>query len=253
MPERKHLSGKSLVLGKKSLSGWAEKAQRVGAHLVDGENRTISYIKLRWRLTGTISYEAELQLRNHGKSDGVPVCCMKSGYASGFATTLVGRTILFREVECMGCGHPRCHVIGKTVELWGGNAAEELKLMQPDRVADRLIALQEQVSILRHSLGNEIDIGFMIGARHACSRARQVSSAVGTCADPTRGSLSVDGRAISLLSGVGGVAPACAFAGAFAKARVQASSGAAMRGITVPFGLPTAGRAGAGQVPPSNP
>jgi len=176
-----------------------------GGHLVDGENRTISYIKVRWRLTGTISYEAELQLRNHGKSDGVPVCCMKSGYASGFATTLVGRTILFREVECMGCGHPRCHVIGKTVELWGGNAAEELKLMQPDRVADRLIALQEQVSILRHSLGNEIDIGFMIGARHACSRARQMSSAVGTCADPTRGSVSVDGRAISLLSGVGGV------------------------------------------------
>ena len=120
------------------------------------------------------SYEAELQLRNHGKSDNVPVCWMKLGYASGFASTLVGRTILFREVECMGCGHPRCHVIGKTVEMWGGNAAEELKLMQPDRVADQLVALQEQVSILRHSLGHEIDTGFMIGASPAFLRAYEL-------------------------------------------------------------------------------
>jgi two-component system, NtrC family, response regulator HydG len=120
------------------------------------------------------SYEAELQLRNRGKSDEVPVCWMKLGYASGFASTLVRRTILFREVECMGCGHRRCHVIGKTVEMWGGNAAEELKLMQPDRVADQLVALQEQVSMLRHSLGSEIDAGFMIGASPSFLRAYEL-------------------------------------------------------------------------------
>ena len=120
------------------------------------------------------SYEAELQLHNHGKSDDMPVCWMKLGYASGFASTLVGHTILFREVECMGCGHARCHVVGKTVEMWGGNAAEELKLMRPDRVADQLVALQEQVSILRHSLGTEIDAGFMIGASPAFLRAYEL-------------------------------------------------------------------------------
>jgi two-component system, NtrC family, response regulator HydG len=120
------------------------------------------------------SYEAELQLRNHGKSDKVPVCWMKLGYASGFASTLVGRTILFREIRCMGCGYLRCHVIGKTVEMWSGNADEELKLMQPDRIADQLIALQEQVSMLRHSLGTEIDAGFMIGASPAFLRAYEL-------------------------------------------------------------------------------
>jgi two-component system, NtrC family, response regulator HydG len=120
------------------------------------------------------SYEAELQIRNHGTNNDVPVCWMKLGYASGFASTLVGRTILFREVECMGCGHARCHVIGKTLEMWGSKAAEEVKLMQPDRVADQLIALQEQVSILRHSLGNEINTGFMIGASPAFLRAYEL-------------------------------------------------------------------------------
>jgi two-component system response regulator HydG len=120
------------------------------------------------------SYEAELQIRDHGTNNDGPVCWMKLGYASGFASTLVGRTILFREVECMGCGHTRCHVIGKTLEMWGGKAAEEVKLMQPDRVADQLIALQEQVSMLRHSLGNEINTGFMIGASPAFLRAYEL-------------------------------------------------------------------------------
>jgi two-component system, NtrC family, response regulator HydG len=120
------------------------------------------------------SYEAELQLQNHGKSDGMPVCWMKLGYSSGFASTLVGRTILFREVQCMGNGYPCCHVIGKTVEMWGGNAAEELELMRPDRMADQLVALQEQVSILRHSLGDGIDTGLMIGASPAFIRAYEL-------------------------------------------------------------------------------
>jgi DNA-binding NtrC family response regulator len=120
------------------------------------------------------SFEAELQLLNHGKSDGAPVCWMKLGYASGFASTLVGQTILFREIECLGSGHPRCHVVGKTVEMWDGNAAEEMELMQPDRVADQLVALQEQVSILRHSLGAQIDTGFMIGASPAFLRAYEL-------------------------------------------------------------------------------
>ena len=55
-----------------------------------------------------------------------------------------------------------------------------------------------------------------------------MSSAVGTCADPPRGSPAVEA---SLSSGGAGVAPACALAGVFAKASAQASSGPAMRGI----------------------
>ena len=116
------------------------------------------------------SYEAELQVGKHKDNNKIPVCWMKLGYASGFASTLVGRTVLFRETECMGCGHPRCRVIGKTLEMWGGEAAEELNLLQPDRVVDQLMALQEQVSILRHSLGTEIHSGFLIGASPAFLR-----------------------------------------------------------------------------------
>ena len=48
------------------------------------------------------------------------------------------------------------------------------------------------------------------------------------------------------LSGVVGVAPACALAGAFVKARAQPSSGLAMRSIVVCFGSTTAKRTGRG-------
>jgi hypothetical protein len=63
--------------------------------------------------------------------------------------------------------------------------------------------------------------------------ARQTSSAVGGCADGPWSSLALDGGAFSLLSGVAGVAPACALAGAFAKASAQASSGPVKRRIAV--------------------
>src|SRR5262249_35736545 len=48
-------------------------------------------------------------------------------------------------------------------------------------------------------------------------------------------SIAVDGGAFSLLSGVAGVAPACALAGAFAKATANASSGPIIRSIVVLF------------------
>ena len=65
-----------------------------------------------------------------------------------------------------------------------------------------------------------------------CSKARQTSSAVGTCADPPRGSPAVEA---SLSSGGAGVALACSLADAFAKASAQASSGPAMRSTGVSF------------------
>ena len=77
-----------------------------------------------------------------------------------------------------------------------------------------------------------------------CSSARQMSSAVGPWADGSWSSPAADGAAFSLLPGVAGVAPACALAGAFAKASANPSNGAAMRSIIkCRFGSTTAKRA----------
>ena len=61
------------------------------------------------------SWEAEAHLQHFGTS-GSPACWMMTGYASGFTTTMMGRPILWRELECVAMGHARCRVIGRPLE-----------------------------------------------------------------------------------------------------------------------------------------
>ena len=53
-----------------------------------------------------------------------PVCWMQTGYPSGYTSKLLGRTVIFREMECAGMGAPRCLVIGREAEAWGKDAPE---------------------------------------------------------------------------------------------------------------------------------
>jgi two-component system response regulator HydG len=45
-------------------------------------------------------------------------CWMGAGYASGYASSLLGRMIVFREIECRANGHASCRIIGKPVAQW---------------------------------------------------------------------------------------------------------------------------------------
>lgn len=45
-------------------------------------------------------------------------CWMQIGYASGYASSLLGRLIVFREVECRATGQQACRIIGKPAQLW---------------------------------------------------------------------------------------------------------------------------------------
>jgi DNA-binding NtrC family response regulator/predicted hydrocarbon binding protein len=54
-----------------------------------------------------------------------PVCWMQIGYASGFASALMGKMIIYREVECHAMGAPNCRCIGRPAEDWD-NVEEDL-------------------------------------------------------------------------------------------------------------------------------
>ena len=54
-----------------------------------------------------------------------PACWMQTGYATGYTSAMVGRLILYREVECRSTGANTCRLIGKPVEEWD-DAEEEL-------------------------------------------------------------------------------------------------------------------------------
>ncbi len=64
-----------------------------------------------------------------------PMCWMQIGYASGFSTEFMGRPVLYREVECQSMGQPACRIVGKLVEEWGDEAADDLRFMRPEPLA----------------------------------------------------------------------------------------------------------------------
>jgi len=61
------------------------------------------------------SWEAETHLREFGIS-GSPACWMMVGYACGYTTALMGRPVIWREIECVAMGHECCRVIGQPIE-----------------------------------------------------------------------------------------------------------------------------------------
>ncbi len=77
-----------------------------------------------------------------------PVCWTQIGYACGYASAFMGRTILFKEVECTGAGDNACRVIGKPQQEWD-DAAEQMRFFAPASIADELFDLQDQLSELR--------------------------------------------------------------------------------------------------------
>lgn len=96
------------------------------------------------------SWEAETFVRDHGIQEA-PVCWMLLGYASGYTSAFMGRTILFKETSCVGCGHDHCHIVGKPLEDWP-DAEEMASYFRAESMLSTLHALQSQVDSLRSSM-----------------------------------------------------------------------------------------------------
>ena len=91
--------------------------------------------------------------RHHYGIHSEPVCWTQIGYACGYTSAFMGRTILYKEVECTGMGHNNCRIIGKPAEEWE-DAAEQMRFFSSESIADQLIDLQTQVVQLRSSIGD---------------------------------------------------------------------------------------------------
>lgn len=75
------------------------------------------------------SFESELHVSANGIGSE-PGCWMEVGYSSGYLSTLMGKRIMVREVECRSMGHAFCRAIAKPVEEWD-DPEEDLKYLQP--------------------------------------------------------------------------------------------------------------------------
>ncbi|CAI07889.1 Phenol-degradation regulator [Aromatoleum aromaticum EbN1] len=116
------------------------------------------YGEFRW----INSWEGQSHRRHFGIHDE-PVCWTQIGYACGYTSAFMGRSILYKEVECVGMGDEGCRIVGKPVEEWE-DADEHMRFFTPESIADQLIDLQTQVVQLRSTIGEKNQIpGDMIG------------------------------------------------------------------------------------------
>ncbi|MCY1263161.1 Phenol regulator MopR [compost metagenome] len=63
------------------------------------------------------SLEADEHIAAYGLGNE-PACWMEIGYASGYASSLLGRLVVFREEQCRCMGHSACRIVGKPAEQW---------------------------------------------------------------------------------------------------------------------------------------
>jgi DNA-binding NtrC family response regulator len=99
------------------------------------------------------SWEGQWHRRFYGIHP-TPVCWTQIGYASGYTSAFMGQQVLYKETECVGAGNANCRIIGKPAGEWD-DAAEQMRFLAPEPIADRLLELQTQVVQLRSSIGEK--------------------------------------------------------------------------------------------------
>nr|WP_290698235.1 sigma-54-dependent Fis family transcriptional regulator [Halomonas sp. UBA3074] len=85
-----------------------------------------------------------------------PACWTLLGYASGYATQLLGREVQYREVSCRACGDDNCRIIGKLAEEWPDHAAFA-ELLREAPLIDELYELQARIATLESDLARTRD------------------------------------------------------------------------------------------------
>ncbi len=88
----------------------------------------------RIAFSGEFFWHHSLEDDEHINAFGVGTdagCWLPIGYANGYVSTLLGTSIIFRELECRSTGASVCRVIGKAARDWD-NVEEDLRYMQAE-------------------------------------------------------------------------------------------------------------------------
>ncbi len=125
------------------------------------------------------SHEADVHLDQFG-DHAEPVCWTQIGYASGYTSEVMKRPVLYREVECRACGHPHCRIVGKLVSEWGNEIEAELHYLQPERLGDQIVELQNQVEHLRYSIDDNSSFVELVGQSEAFRETTEMVSKAAT-------------------------------------------------------------------------
>lgn len=115
------------------------------------------YADIRWHN----SFEAMEHIREIGIQTE-SVCWSLLGYACGHTSEFMGKSILYKEVSCIGKGDPFCQVIGKPKEEWE-DGIEMVADFSKGGSAEALDTVREEVQRLEESIRNEARADEIIG------------------------------------------------------------------------------------------
>jgi DNA-binding NtrC family response regulator/predicted hydrocarbon binding protein len=179
-----HASGQRDAELARSVRGSASQQEMFNAglqlHMLEGVVRIVTEeldIDLEaGRLRGTFrcdhSWEAETWLRDFGPRDQ-PVCWMLQGYASGYCSAFMGRSMLVKELACQGCGAAHCRTEIRAAEDWPDGEAM-LAEYRGDSMLERLVNLQQEVESLRSTLQPADELGPLVGRSRAFTQASEL-------------------------------------------------------------------------------
>ncbi|MCW9033878.1 MAG: sigma-54-dependent Fis family transcriptional regulator [Rhodospirillales bacterium] len=132
-------------------------------------------------------FEADTLLTNDGMAN-TPVCWMQVGFAAGYATTLLGRPVIYKEVECRATGSRHCRIIGRLAEEWHEDEVVDEVQCFPDKIlkghsptptASRNLNLSDIPEVLDEPLPGGI-IGSSPAIIQTCNIIRKVAPTTAT-------------------------------------------------------------------------
>ncbi len=105
------------------------------------------------------SYEAEQHLRMYGEASN-PACWTLVGYASGYASVVVGHPAMAVETRCHACGDATCGYEIRPMEDWDAERAALWRYYQPNAAVkslERMLA-EEREHTAQHQLLSEVTL-----------------------------------------------------------------------------------------------
>lgn len=141
---RAHLSDQDFFVGGPQLHAFTgmSKSRPIKTEINVSEGRF--YMELLWER----STEAEMHVGKYGNESPFPVCWMQLGYASGYASLVMGRPVIYREIKCQAQGAEHCVIVGKLADQWDeedkqssgacDHSDEEADTYEPNDFADNL-------------------------------------------------------------------------------------------------------------------
>jgi len=100
------------------------------------------------------SAEVEEHIDEMGKADQ-PSCWVLVGYASGYASFCLEKSVYFIENKCQSTGDPYCSAIGKDIDSWGKEINPHLEYFHADDIESKILKMTSQLKKMQSELSKQ--------------------------------------------------------------------------------------------------